>query len=62
MAGYLMMLYYGGEAGIEYLISRVGRGRATENIYFRWEMARFVALVGIALMFTLSEQKLRKPF
>ncbi len=62
VAGYLLIVYYGLEGGLDWLISRVGRGRSKENIYFQWELARYVALMGIALLFTFSHRPLRKPF
>ena len=62
LGGYLLLLYYGAEAGIEYLISRVGKGRSMDNIYLKWELARYVALLGIALILTYSQTRYKKPF
>lgn len=36
LAGYLLIVYYGIEATLDYLIYRVGRGKNTENIFFQW--------------------------
>ncbi len=36
IAGYLLIVYYALEAGIDYLIYKTGRGKNTQNIYFKW--------------------------